>query len=425
MAPFQVEMYRRIWWNVCVLDLRISDDEGSELAIRRDSHTTGLPLNLNHSDIWPDMEHPPVERPGLTEMTSFRLCSKFTLTTQGMMATGATDTAEDHDRTLTRIAQELEMECFSLTDQTHDAVHLATAAFMRMALCRLTISAFVPVVTSSPTLDLSATMRNKLVVTAIDVLEYNHALNSDESCQPWRWVYQTQQHWHVIVYLLIELSRSLWSSSIERAWVALQSPWLVPARAPDDKTFSVLIPLRKLMAKVRLHRDAELSRLRSDPDTAAALEREDVQRYSEPSSSITFPSYFASARYRERWYQLVHTVSALSTSMRTDQNISHDTAISYPGNGSPANVAHKYGHAPSRSNAKSPIPTAHVNGGVPTPTSAPSWSGESTALPDYSDLNAFLSADVDTDFGLVDGIHDDDLLDFDWNNWFDLAKGSL
>ena len=420
ITPFQVEMQRRIWWNLCALDMRATEDQGTELAIPHGSYSTSIPSNINDADIWPEMEQLPLEHPGPTNVTFLRLCSKITRNTQEMMAAGATATVDDHNHRLSDLAQELDREYFSLTDESRDPAYLTAAGVMRVALGRLTILAFLPVLCSSPSVNFSADMSIKLLVAAIDVIEHNHALNSDASCQPWRWVYQTQQHWHAVVYLLIEICRRPWSSIIERAWVALQSPWLVPVRAPIDKNFSVLVPLRRLMARARKQRENELIRLQNDPDAAANIEREDQQQIPIPSSSTTFPTYFQDEIFHKRWHQLIHPVSTLSgTSPTVSNNRDMNNLDVHSGSSGHVNNVHKM--APLPHDDQPPF-AATLNGGVASSASEP-WLGAPMYLTDGTNLNTFLG--TDTEMELIDVMNDSDWNSFDWTSWFESAKGTL
>lgn len=171
-------------------------------------------------------------------------------------------------------------------------------------MAKMTLVVFLPVLFSSPSEHFSDEIRTKLLVSAIEVAEYNHALNAEQACRKWRWIYQTYTHWHAIVYLMIEISRRPWSPIVERAWVALHSSWLIPAQTPMDKNLRIWFPLRKLMAKARKHRDAELNRLRADPQAAARLDMED-RKIPLPSSSGPLPTGSSVNIFRERWFQLV------------------------------------------------------------------------------------------------------------------------
>jgi len=172
-------------------------------------------------------------------------------------------------------------------------------------MAKMTLFIYLPVLFSSPSEHFSHEIRTKLLVAAIEIAEYNHALNAEQACRHWRWVYQTYTHWYAIVYLLIEISRRPWSPIVERAWVALHSQWLIPAQSHTDKDLPVWVPLRKLMAKARKHRDAELERLRSDPQAAKGLEMED-HKIPVPASSGPFPTGTDVVElFHERWRQLL------------------------------------------------------------------------------------------------------------------------
>lgn len=95
---------------------------------------------------------------------------------------------EDHIRWIDELRHDLDVEYFGRTNQGEDPAYLAAAGFARMALGRLTIMAFVPVLCPLPSVPSPAELHARLLVAAVDVLEHNHALNSDSSCHPWKWV---------------------------------------------------------------------------------------------------------------------------------------------------------------------------------------------------------------------------------------------
>lgn len=70
LSPFEVEMRRRLWWQLHLLDMRASEDcsYGGVTSIFYESNTR-LPLNINDSDLDPSAIAPPTERGGLTEMS--------------------------------------------------------------------------------------------------------------------------------------------------------------------------------------------------------------------------------------------------------------------------------------------------------------------------------------------------------------------
>ncbi len=307
LTPFETEMRRRVWWAVYMLDLRASEDQGTDLTITSNSFDTKTPLNINDADINPETKEMPPERDGVTDMSFVRINIGVCDITRQIMASGVRDGArslEDQSRLLNEVYQKYEDGYFQHTTESGNIAYWVAVTIARLVMAKLTLIVFLPVLFSSPSEHFSDEIRTKLLVSAIEVAEYNHALNAEQACRHWRWIYQTYTHWHAIVYLMIEISRRPWSPIVERAWVALHSSWLIPAQALMNKNLRIWFPLRKLMAKARKHRDVELDRLRADPQAAARLYMED-RKIPLPSSSGSLPTGSSINIFRERWCQLV------------------------------------------------------------------------------------------------------------------------
>ena len=307
LTPFEVEMRRRVWCILCMLDIRSSEDQGTDLTIAAGSFDTKIPLNINDADIDPESKQTPIERDGVTDMSFGRMSFELGNIVRKMMAPGVNGGAAglgEQSRLLNEIYQKAEETYFRHVTESGNIAYWVGVTITRLVIAKMTLIVFLPILFSSPSEQLSDDIRTKLLVSAIELAEYNHELNAEQACRQWRWVYQTYTHWHAIVYLLIEISRRPWSPIVERAWVALHSSWLIPARTSMDKNLRIWVPLRRLMDKALKHREAELNRLRADPPAAARLEMED-QKIPLPSSSGPFPPGSSVDIFRERWRQLV------------------------------------------------------------------------------------------------------------------------
>ncbi len=304
LTPFEIEMRRKVWWTLCMLDLRASEDQGTDLTITSGSFDTKLPLNINDVDINPESEQMPTERDGLTDMSYACINFETGDIMMQMMAPGVRDDVKNQSHLLNKLRHKFEQGYFQYTTKSGNIAYWVAVTIARLVTAKMTLIIFLPVLFSSPSEHVSDEIRTKMLVSAIEVAEYNHELNAEQACRQWRWIYQTYTHWHAIVYLLIEISRRPWSPIVERAWVALHSSWLIPAQTPIDKNLRIWVPLRKLMNKARKHRNAELNRLRADPQVAARLEMED-QEIPLPSSSGPFSTGSSADIFRERWRQLV------------------------------------------------------------------------------------------------------------------------
>lgn len=308
LTPYEMEMRRRVWWSLCMLDLRASEDQGTEITIARGSFDTKLPLNINDVDIEPETTQMPTGREGITDMTFTLLWFETAEVVKQMMAQsdhGRAPGIEEQSRLLNEIYQKFDRIYFQYSVESGNIAHWVGVIIARLTMAKMTLLVYLPTLFSSPSEPFSDKIKTKLLVAAIEVAEYNHALNAEQAARHWRWVYQTYTHWYAVVYLLLEISRRPWSPIAERAWVALHSQWLIPSQPHVNKDLRVWIPLRKLMAKARKHRDAELERLRNDLQAAEWLEMED-QRSPVPASPGPFPAGSNVVElFRGRWRQLL------------------------------------------------------------------------------------------------------------------------
>ncbi|KAK8030150.1 transcriptional regulator family: Fungal Specific TF [Apiospora rasikravindrae] len=308
LSPFEVEIRRRAWWALYMLDLRSSEDQGTDFTIAHDSFDTKIPLNINDTDIEPGMKEPPKARVGVTDTTYAYVSIEYTSTTRKLLSLELKNGIPDLDhlsRLLDEMYEKLDRECFQHVSKIGEIRRELGITITRLVMAKLKLLIFVPLLLSSPTDYFSVDIRTVLFVSAIEVAEYNHSMNENTALTPYVWIFQTYTHWQSIVYLLIEISRRAWSPLVERAWVALHSKWLIPVNAfKMDKNKEISMPLRKLLAKARRHRIGELERLRGDPAAARALEEEDKHSSHVPASSGSCPPGVDPVEaFRSRWRQ--------------------------------------------------------------------------------------------------------------------------
>ncbi|KAF2433182.1 hypothetical protein EJ08DRAFT_584213 [Tothia fuscella] len=332
LTPFEVEMRRRVWWCVVMLDLRSSEDQGTDLTIANGSFDTKVPLNIDDADISTDTKEIPPERDGLTDVSFARVMVGLCDTTKKLMSSGVKNSVaglEQQSRMVNEILQRFEEGYLQYITESGNITYWVCVTVARLTMAKMNLILFLPVLFSSPSDQFSEEIRTKLLVSAIEVAEYNHALNSEQACRKWRWIYQTYTQWHAIVYLLTDISRRPWSPIVERAWIALHSSWLIPAKnSMDNKYRNVWVPLRKLMAKARKHRDEEISRLRVDPQAASKLVLED-QKIQMPLSSGPFTSGSVVGLFHERWRQLI-AAPAVSEGDRTTSGVPKQSMFETP-----------------------------------------------------------------------------------------------
>ncbi|KAI4593423.1 hypothetical protein KJ359_009313 [Pestalotiopsis sp. 9143b] len=316
LKPFEIEMRRRLWWAICILDLRSAEDQGTELTIAEHTFDTSFPLNINDSDIHPDMKDFPKERVGATDMTfsliRYEICSlaRRLHAASNPMNPCPRDTqvsVDQREQMLLEMYGRVEDRYLKpCTDQDGDLLHWVAAAIARLIMAKMSLIIYQPILFPTGGQDISQEVRDRIFLSSTEVVEYNRLLNTEPKCKQYRWLFQTYTQWHAVAYLLLEVCRRPWSSSVERAWLALSSSF--SDTDPDEfqklaQHKGVWLPLKRLLLKAGRHRDEELARLQANPQAAKDLED---SSYRTPSATFSnLPSTVRETIAQDRWRKLV------------------------------------------------------------------------------------------------------------------------
>ncbi|SPQ17675.1 1ac17033-b09a-4c88-9083-81c6179ec833 [Thermothielavioides terrestris] len=322
LTPFEIEMRRRLFWAVCVLDLRSAEDQGTDLTIVDRTFDTQIPLNINDSDISPDSPCLPEPREGTTDMafslTRYEICAlsrRLHMASSGIdppCPADASRSLEEREALITEVYNRVEQRLLKDRDRSNPLFWVASNV-TRIIVAKMTLVIYQPALFPGPGHDgLSEDVRARLLNAALDVFEYSHVLNTDPRCKHWRWMFQTWSHWHALAYTLIEVSHRPWGPKAERAWAALNLTFQAPRTVELQKLtnhHAVWLPLKKLYLKVKKHREVEIRRLQADPAAARELDAQDQCRLP-PTRFGAIPSAMKAAIALERWRKLVNLPSA-------------------------------------------------------------------------------------------------------------------
>ena len=436
LTPFEVEMRRRAWWVVLLLDVRASEDQGTETTIQKAGFDTRLPLNINDADLDPESEHPPVEHTGMTEITFTRASAAIADISIQMAGKikSSPSSLEDHSKFLNEVEQMYNDGVVQHVIEPNSIIHWTAVTAGRVVIGKLTLINYLPILFSSTNDQLSEEIRTKLLISAIEVAEHNHALNVNPACRRWRWVWQTHVHWHAVVFLFIEATRRTWSPIVERAWVALHSEWLFPRQSSKSRKSRIWIPLRKLMHKAQKHRETEIHRLRADPQAAARLETQD-QAF--PAPSEPYPTGESIAKFRERWRDLVMPADAsVASSNMTTGDVGSTGLSDHADQGSGAQqteqspdqqksdntVPPMVTKLPSSLDEGHPLVTPYTNANaVPVDDSNNMWPEFASWLWAETDPSIDIFPDLDMSFDFVDHNVGSEG-DMNWYDWVESAR---
>ncbi|KAM0517104.1 hypothetical protein ACHAPE_005216 [Trichoderma viride] len=230
LSPFTVEMRRRLWWSICVLDSRACEDSGHDATLPHSGADTFIPLNINDSDMIVQMKEAPQPRVGLTEMSfslvRFEATSLFRrLQYNPTGCLGQNDEEQDLAEKMKQISetqtrlQNLYLNYCDLSDPFSWYIYtIAQIVFTKMQLV-----AHHPSLRRAGYTELPKETQEYLFTSSIMILEYWLALNTEKKTQKWRWLCETYIQWYALAFLLSALCVRPESEEVERAWNAVDA----------------------------------------------------------------------------------------------------------------------------------------------------------------------------------------------------------
>ncbi|EFY97745.1 fungal specific transcription factor domain-containing protein [Metarhizium robertsii ARSEF 23] len=287
LAPFEVEMRRRLWWAICTLDLRSAEEAGTALIIGNSSFDTMLPLNIDDTDISPEKKESPTPRDGRSDcsicLVRYEVCAVsrrlYFASTEPRPADADTVglKLEEREKMLIEVKNRVEQKFLRYQAFTEDSLGWMVAIIARLIMAKVCLAIYHPALFPGISPEQSKDMRDRLYISAIQIMEYYHILSTDGRCRQWRWIIQTYRQSHAVAYVLMETSQRPWTAMSERAWEAVnllrRDGEAVNSTAEPDPTIAgdtagIRMPLDRLFTRMASHRQAEILRIRSNPVSA-------------------------------------------------------------------------------------------------------------------------------------------------------------
>jgi hypothetical protein len=216
LPPFEIEMRRRLWWQIVLLDNRVAEVSGAGSTILTHVWSTKLPLNINDSDLFPDMRDPPVEHSGITEMIFvLQRCEmvEFLRRTKDIPASDTTL----KDSSVLEFEEALEQKYLQRCDP-HVPLHLISTLIARSAICRLRMGPRLPHLATSRGTSISDEERDKLFVLSLSMLENHNSMIGNLALKRFMWHIFTHFPFPAHVYLLCVLRYRTTDELADRAW---------------------------------------------------------------------------------------------------------------------------------------------------------------------------------------------------------------
>ncbi|KAJ0415223.1 fungal-specific transcription factor domain-containing protein [Aspergillus carlsbadensis] len=204
LPPFEVEMRRRLFWQLLPLDTFASQVSGVGMSLPPNSWDTKPPLNVNDDEISPGMTEQPIERNRATEMifclARLQIHNFYTRTSVKSEIAGKIQfkNPEEVERTINEVEDFIEAKFLRYCDILNP-LHFLTSAMVRSATNAVRLRARMPVLVD----DTRTLMDGKALSTlAIKILDTQSAVYSNPALAKFRWQTQTFFIWDALLCVL-------------------------------------------------------------------------------------------------------------------------------------------------------------------------------------------------------------------------------
>lgn len=274
LKPFETEMRRRLWWHICLLDIRSAENHGSDPQIHEAFYDTRLPLNINDDDISPDTKEPPEERVGCTDMTFTLVRAEVTVALRRLNYVPPRGPCPARDGDVQRCIEDRENLIEALNKRLEERyvrhcdmsvpVQWVCATLARLIVAKLWLVVHHPILGHDHGSMFSQETRQRLFLTSIEVIEFSHLLETNENTSKWSWLFRTYVQWHAIAFVLSELCVRPCCPVVDRAWMAVNSVWREWEIEVSQKKGMPWRPLSRLMKRATAFRKQQQEQLQAE-----------------------------------------------------------------------------------------------------------------------------------------------------------------
>ncbi|KAI7774093.1 hypothetical protein LA080_009296 [Diaporthe eres] len=293
LMPFETELRRRLWWYICVLDGHSSKYQEHEANLHQFFSDTKLPLNINDSDLHPDMTDAPPERDGWTDMTfclvrceAINTASSTKLIGPGLQRgpwraggdSRSTGLGVEGRRAIVQDFVETVTDKYLRHCDPSVPVLLMSSMVIKLIFARFWLLVYRPQPgpnSNETSRETSATpadqrgsrgttpsdhenktpvdrqTRDRLFITSVEVLELSTTILTHPKLVRWAWYSRTYVQWHAIGFVLAEICCRPPSAECDRAWTAVMGVYDSGILRTNEPKGAVWKPIRRLMARAR------------------------------------------------------------------------------------------------------------------------------------------------------------------------------
>ncbi|OTB04124.1 hypothetical protein M426DRAFT_22994 [Hypoxylon sp. CI-4A] len=257
LPPFEIEMRRRLWWHLCLLDWRTAEDVGLEATTLPSTFDTMMPLNINDTDM--NVMSTNIQGlHGYTEMV-FRLATYESWSVAASWNSRCTFCPcqrpmgiKEKEAELDQLLIRLEHKYLRFCRPIHTSMSRVILLVIPLLVSKLRLVASYPIYrdTAPENTPLAPENKDKLFMSAVNLLEFEQLLADDYELRGLRWFFANAHvQWHAMSYALSELCIRIEGETEAAAWDVIER--VFPSSPPGRSTTgdNVWQPLEGLKQK--------------------------------------------------------------------------------------------------------------------------------------------------------------------------------
>lgn len=285
MTPFEIEVRRRLWWQICSIDSRSEDVQVSQYKLSEEMFNTETPMNIDDAALDLEMSQMPVAMDGWTDMTVFLIrCEVWKLSRRLQSVTAANDALPpDMDESPKLFQQsQIRIENTYLKHlNPNQPLHSFVTTSARLFLTKVDLILYTKQQSVRATgLQSADTSKiDKVFMSSLSIIEDTYTLQNEPGWSGWRWQMRGwQPPWHALRVVLGQLCVHNWGPIYERAWSSAKRSFdnlsQAVRRDPRYQQLSVLTSAVERKRVDELHHRNSRASMSADigPASATALD---------------------------------------------------------------------------------------------------------------------------------------------------------
>ncbi|QUC22972.1 uncharacterized protein UV8b_07213 [Ustilaginoidea virens] len=230
LSPFESEMRRRLWWFFVMRDSRAAEDLGLHAYPVSSTPLHGsaeLPLNVEDSDLYPEMKELPPPRKGWTKMTNTLANIDITQTCADLLQmswtspSAAPPSFEVRDGIISKLVNRVD-------EMLHGCIPVIPVHRLTLLSCRF-LTRKIDFVSRQQWVAQHHPDRQELLANdetlneAVDLLKKCEAILDDDLLWPYFWLIKSHPQYHLMLFILWSVCYRPRGACVQRALQVVQS----------------------------------------------------------------------------------------------------------------------------------------------------------------------------------------------------------